>query len=147
MNGDELPGEDNVVRYAPPTKVIDGEVDGKAFRLGNGSGISVNWLDYFESQPKTQQLEDVRRVIQMQLKPRGVFAELNVGITQELASLSRIALRFIHRPNGPEKGRLADPSHAEIEADFMTERPNDSLLGDVIAVTIQAHHPAVAPPS
>ncbi len=146
MNGDELPGEDNVVRYASPTKVIDGEADGTAFRPGNGSGISVNWLDYFKSKPKTQQLEDVRRVIQRELNPRGVFAELNVGITKEHASQNRIALRFIHSPNGPDKGRPADPSHAEIEVEFMAEVANNSLLGDILSETVQAHYLGIVTP-
>ena len=114
MNGDELPGEDNVVRYASPRLILsDGTVDGAAFRLRDGeSSLSVNWLDHFQMLTKSQQLEEVRRLIHMQLKPRGTFAELIVGITQEYASQSRIDLRFIHRPRAADRDRQADPSHA-----------------------------------
>ena len=148
MNGENLPGNDNVVRYASPSKIINGKVDGTAFRLRNGeSNLSVNWLEYFKSLSKTQQLAEVCQVVQLQLNPRGLFAELNVGITQESANQDRIDLRFVHRPKDAVGQMPADPSHAQIEIDMMTERFNNALFADILAKTVQAYHPAVLPPS
>ena len=148
MNGDALPSSDNIVRYASPSKVINGKVDGIAFRLRNGeSNLSVNWLEYFKSLSKTQQLAEVCQIVQLQLNPRGLFAELNVGITQESANQDRIDLRFVHRPQDALDEMPADPSHAQIEIDMMMERFNSALFADILAKTVQAYHPAVLPPS
>ena len=148
MNGDNLQGNDNVVRYASPSKVINGKVDGTAFRLRNGeSDLSVNWLEYFKSLSKTQQLAEVCQVVQLQLSPRGLFAELNVGITQESANQDRIDLRFVHRPKDAVGQMPADPSHAQIEIDTMAESFNSALFTDILAKTVQAHYLPVAPPT
>ena len=75
MNGENLPGNDNVVRYGiTSSKIINGKVDGTAFRLRNGeSNLSVNWLEYFKSLSKTQQLAEVCQVVQLQLNAQGII--------------------------------------------------------------------------
>ena len=46
MTAQDLPTEDNTVRYAKPTQVLEGRVDGSAFLLKeNESGLSVSWLE------------------------------------------------------------------------------------------------------
>ena len=148
MNGDNLPGNDNVVRYASPSKIVNGKVDGTAFRLRNGeSNLSVNWLEYFKSLSKTRQLAEVCRVVRLRLSPKGLLAELNVGITIESASQDRIGLRFVHRPQDAVDEMPADPSHAQIEIDTMAESFNSALFTDILAKTVQAHYLPVAPPT
>ena len=55
MTGDDLPDDDQVVRYARPTDVLDdGSLNCSAFMLRDGeSGLSINWLDDFRDQPKS----------------------------------------------------------------------------------------------
>ena len=59
MKGDDLPAGDHVVRYVKPSMIQeDGTPDGSEFRLRSDrpddSGLSVNWLEVFESD-KTHQ--------------------------------------------------------------------------------------------
>ena len=102
MTSNDLPADDHIVRYVKPSMIQeDGTADGSDFRLRlhrpDESGLSVNWLEVFGS-GKANQLAEVRRLSRISLRPRGRFAELNVGtvtgrITEELSTL-----RIVHAP-------------------------------------------------
>ena len=148
MTVNDLPAEDHVVRYIKPSMVReDGTADGSDFRLRphrpDESGLSVNWLEVFGSD-KASQLADVRRLCRLTLKPRGRFAEMNVGAVTSKVAEETSALRIIHAPLEAGSGYDADPSHTEI----VDLPPGDSdlamLVGDLIAECVIGMHEAVA---
>lgn len=144
MTPRDLPDEGNVVRYAKPTQVIDGRVDGSAFLLKETeSGLSVNWLEYFGGRPKHQQLAEIRRLIRLTLRRIGMFAELNVGETREHIGDVLDEIRFIHSPLAPEGGFEADPSHSEVVGLPPGDTPEAELIGDMIAESVTEAHPAL----
>ena len=71
-------------------------MDGSAILLKeNESGLSVNWLEYFDDRTKPQQLVEIRRLIRLTLRRTGLFAELNVGATRKHIGDLLNELRFI----------------------------------------------------
>ena len=143
MTAQDLPNEDDVVRYARPTQVRDGEVDGSAFVLRDmEAGLSVNWLNHFSGLEKADQLEQVRRLIRMNVSPNGRFAELNVEATLRRLSGELTALRFVHSPLDAEGPFEADPSHSEILGLPRRDTPDAELVGDMLAECVQRYHPA-----
>lgn len=147
MNGDELPDDSHVVRYARPTLVReDGSVGGEAFQLRSGEqDLSVNWLECFPGISKSQQIAEVRRRSRMQLRPNGRFAELNVGQTKGHLHGELADLRFVRDPLDAEEaegGFEADPSHSEIAGLPPADSPEAELIGDMIAECVTAVYPA-----
>lgn len=138
MRGDPLPDDDHVVRYVRPG-LIDGEaVDGDAFQRREGEPApSINWLDCFRNQPKEHQLREVRRLFRLQVRPKGRFAELNVGQTRRHLANKLEAIRFIEDPltADPVSGDDEDPSHALIKGlPDRNQKPEFAeLIGDMIA--------------
>ena len=146
MTARDLPDEGNVVRYARPTQVLDGRVDGSAFLLReNEPRLSVNWLEYFDDQPRPQQLVEIRRLIRLTLGRTGLFAELNVGATRKHIGDMVNELRFTHSPLPPEDGFEADPSHSEVLGLPPRDTPEAELIGDMIAECVTEVHPAMEP--
>ena len=146
MTASALPPDDNVVRYASPRTIHDdGSVDGAAFHLRAGDdGLSVNWLEYFRSQPKARQLQEVRRCARLRLSNNGRLAELKVGETQ--AHLGRICdLLLVRQPLPATENYPADPSHSEIIGLPPGDSPAAELIGDLIAECVHTLHPAVPP--
>lgn len=151
MTSNDLPADDHIVRYVKPSMIKeDGSADGSDFRLRlhrpDESGLSVNWLEVFGSE-KANQLAEVRRLSRITLRPRGRFAELNVGtvtgrITEELSTL-----RIVHAPLEAGYGHEADPSHAEIIGLPPSESDFSMLVGDLIAECVIAMHAAVVQPN
>ncbi len=147
MTGADLPADDQIVRYVKPSMIReDGTADGSDFRLRpnrpDESGLSVNWLEAFGSE-RANQLAEVRRLSRLTLKPRGRFAEMNVGAVISRVAEEASALRITHAPLEAENGHEADPSHAEI----IGLPPGDSdlamLVGDLIAECVIEMHAAV----
>ena len=145
MTGTDLPDDDHVVRYAKPTTVReDGGVDGSAFRLRpSDNGLSVNWLDYYQSFDKSQQLDKVRQSSRLTMRPNGRLAELNIGVTKRHVQARVKNLRFIYAPLAAESEHRPDPSHAEIRGLPPGDSPEAALIGDMIADSIQIIHPAI----
>ena len=144
MTARDLPDEGNVVRYARPTQVLDGRVDGSVFLLReNEPRLSVNWLEYFDDQPRPQQLVEIRRLIRLTLRRTGLFAELNVGETRKHVGDLADELRFVHSPLDPEDGFEADPSHSEVVGLPPGDTPEAELIGDMIAERVTEVHPAL----
>ncbi len=143
MTGRDLPNEDSVVRHAKQTQIRDGRLDGSAFLLKDGEqGLSVNWLDCFRGQSKSQQLNEVRRLIRLTLRHSHRFAELNVGETRERIGGGLDGIRFVHSPLDADAEFEADPSHSEILGLPPGSAPEAQLMGDVIARCVRNIHPA-----
>ena len=148
MSGNDLPGDNHVVRYAKPTSVrTDGKVDGSAFCLRairpDDTGLSVNWLECFRNRTKDEQLAEVRRLARLKMREGGRLAELNIGATKQYVRTVFDGLRFIHKPLGAEGNYEADPSHSGIIGLPQGNSPAAELIGDMIAQSINAVHPAV----
>ena len=145
MTGKDLPDEDHVIRYAKPTDILDdGKLNCSAFQLRPiEAGLSVNWLEHFGSQTKSQQLDEIRSLIRLIMKPRGRLAELNVGVTRKHIGHSLDGLRFVHTPLAADNGFPADPSHSEIVVLPPKSSPESELIGDMIAECVNTTHPAV----
>ena len=148
MTGDNLPGDNHVVRYAKPTSVrTDGKVDGSAFCLRanrpDDTSLSVNWLECFPDHTKDEQLAEVRRLARLKMREGGSLAELNIGATKQHVRTVFDGLRFIHKPLAAEDEFEADPSHSEITGLSQGNSPESELIGDMIAQSINAVYPAV----
>lgn len=146
MNGGDLPDSDHVVRYAKYTDFLDDEyetLNSSAFQLRpTDSGLSVNWLECFAGQSKPQQLNEVRRLTRLTMKPSGRLVELNVGVTREHIGQRLDELRFIHKPLNADEVYEADPSHSEIMGLPPKDSPEAELIGDMIAECVIAVHSA-----
>ena len=143
MTSHALPDADHVVRYVRPMLVSNDRVDGSAFRLRRDeTGLSTHWLECFRGLPKSPQLEEVRRLIRVAVKPNGCLAELNVGNVRRHLSGKLATLSFIQSPLGALHPFPADPSHAEIVGLPPGDSAEAALIGDMIAECVQSMHPA-----
>ena len=146
MNDGDLPDDAHIVHYARPTTVReDGRVDGSAFRLrSDDAGLSANWLECLAGLAKAQQLNEVRRLSRIEMRPSGRLAELNVGATKLHVREQLPSLRFVHAPLPKEGPYEADPSHSEIVGLPSRDSLEAALIGDMIAECVSAVHPAIA---
>ncbi len=146
MTGDDLPDEDQFVRYARPTDVLDDEsLNCSAFMLrSDESGLSVNWLDYFRDRTKSEQLSEIRRLSRLTMRRNGRLAELNVEEVRERVRQELDAFRFIHDPLAAEGQYEPDPSHSQILGLPTPYTPEAQLIGFTIAECVTEAHPAVA---
>ena len=134
MTGDNLPDDHHIVRYAKPSLVEEGIVDGSAFLLRpDEPGLSVNWLEAFGGNDEDRQLSEVRRLLRLKLSKSGRFAKLNVGATKRHVSKVLEEVRIIEAPRPPIDEFEADPSHAEIIGLPPGESDEAMLIGDLIA--------------
>ena len=145
MKGDSLPRDDQIVRYVKPSMIQeDGAADGSDFRLRptrpDETGLSVNWLGAFE-QGKDAQINEVRRLCRLRLKPNGRFAEMNIGTVISRVAKELDSLRVVHDPLDAEENFDADPSHAEIVGLPPGDTDHALLVGDLIAECVIAMHP------
>ena len=147
MTDQELQDAANVVLYAKPTLVIDaqlGQIDGSAFTWnGRGDGLSVNWLECFGNLPKAQQLDTIRRLIRLNMRPSGRLAELNVGTVLQNIASELDSPQFVRKPLAETIEFEADPSHCELAG--LPSREEDEIkaaeIGDIIANCVAAVHP------
>ena len=147
MKRDDLPAGDQIVRYVKPSMIQeDGTADGSDFRLRSSkpdeTGLSVNWLEAFEP-GKVHQLNEVRRLCRLRLRPSGRFAEMNVGTVLREVTKELDTLRIVRDPLEAEKDFDADPSHAEIIGLPPCDSDQAVLVGDLIADCIIDMHPAI----
>lgn len=143
MTGDDLPGDSHVVRYAKPTLIDSGKVNGAAFRLRESErGLSVHWLECFDGLAKPQQLDEVRRLCRLRISRKGQFAELNVDETKQHVREQLDGVRFVHKPLDVDDNYEADPSHSEIVGLPPWKSPLGALIGDMIAECVKDTHPA-----
>ena len=147
MKRDDLPADDQIVRYVKPSMIQDdGTADGSDFRLRasrpDEAGLSVNWLDAFDP-GKVHQLSEVRRLCRLRLRPSGRFAEMNVGTILGEVAKELDTLRIVHDPLEAKNGIDADPSHAEIVGLPPGDSDHAVLVGDLIAECVIDMHPAI----
>ena len=120
MKGQDLPASDQFARYVKPTMIeADGSADGADFMLRatrpEETGLSVNWLEAF-GRDKAGQLNEVRRLIRLRVRPSGRFAELNVGTVMRVVSEELDTLRIVHGnevnlPHGDSHTSRARPTY------------------------------------
>ena len=147
MTDQVLQDEDNVVLYAKPTLVLDtqlGQIDGSAFTWnGRGDGLSVNWLECFPNLPKVQQLDIIRQLIRLNMRPSGRLVELNVGEVLEHIAAELDSPRFVRKPLEETTEFEADPSHCELAG--LPSREEDEVkaaeIGEIIANCVSGVHP------
>lgn len=143
---DVLPDEDNVVRYVRPGLVDDGTVDGSAFVLRPGEeALSVNWLECFEG-TVSEQVDQVRAHVHLNLRPNGVLARLNVGDGKTAASSgpegTGIEFASDPQPANPPDYPDPDPSHALVSGLPSGESSAAAAIGDRIRNALTDIHPA-----
>ena len=141
-----IPDDSSVVRYVGFTRIRGDLVEGSAFSLRPGeTGLSINWLDFFHGLTKEDQLDQVRRLIHVNVGARAAFAEFNVGQTRRLIGNLLPEIQFVHSPAPANERYPTDPSHSEI---LGLPSPADAdlalLVGDMIAQCILTLHPARA---
>ena len=101
----------------------------------------MHWIEAFVGLNKSLQLDEVKRLIRLQMSPSGRLAELNVGVTGRHVGRALYELRFVHSPLTAEDQHEADPSHSEIEGLPPADSPQVEMVGDLIAETVQFAHP------
>lgn len=147
MKQENIPPSSHIVRYVKPSMIQeDGTADGSDFRLRyprpEETGLSVNWLEVF-GPGKVHQLDEVRRLCRLHLRPNGRFAEMNVGTVIHHVATELDSLRIIHDPLEATDSFDADPSHAQITGLPPGDSDQAVLVGDLIAECVIAIHPAV----
>ena len=135
--GAQIADVDHVLYYVKPTQIDDGIVNGDAFlaRPRDEDGLSVNWLEWFDS-PLECQVEGVRRVARITYAKSGQLARLKVGtVKRHLAEDDRsaVVLSFENDPLEAEGNFPADPSHALIKGVPVRGTPETALVGDLIS--------------
>ena len=147
MTSPELSDYHNVVRYVGFTGILDnGRVDGSQFRRrSDEEGLSVNWLEYFGSLTKEQQIHEIRQIIHRTRGRKAVFAEINVGEVQRYLAETLTAIRFVNTPAEPNcRFPQPDPTHCDILGLPPAESGDAALLiGDMIAKRVKTLYPAV----
>ena len=141
----ELADSDNVVRYVRPKSVLsNGMPSGDAFRLRPQEvGLSVNWLEYFTTATKQEQVETVRALSRMTMSRNGRLAELNVG-NSRAKTYDACELHFFRHPLPAEGGYPEDHSHCEITGLPAYGSSQAAVIGDLIAKTVTETYPAVS---
>ena len=148
MAAAEIPDGDYVVRYVGQMGLRNGKVDGSQFcRRPGEDGLSVNWLECFAQLDKSEQIDEIRRVIHRQLGRNAVFAELIVGDIRQFLRDELPGVSVVQKP-APANDRFSydDPSHSEITGLPPADAQDRALIiGDLIAKRVKALHPAVPP--
>ena len=124
MKGREIREDQRVVRYVRPRLVHStGHADPEAFSdpeafvlrtLDDGTpeaGLSVNWLDAFPGETRSQ-LEQVTLRLRLKVTRNGRFAEFAVGDLTTLLAAENVDSSVVHDPLEAEDDFPEDPSHA-----------------------------------
>jgi hypothetical protein len=97
-----LPREATVLLYCSPTKF---EKDGDNYRcLATGAfkhdddGISVTWIEYFQSPPPSVEQAKQAIVASLNLNKNGVYAKAKVSEIFKLANKAKISVSVVHDP-------------------------------------------------
>ncbi len=122
--GHSLPDADHVVRYVPWTRLLRDEDDKvlglllQAFQLRDGeSSLSVNWLEYLNSDKSTNLAECVkafRRVYKCGTKSG--YAVASVGNVKAVFVRKQRVVRIVYEPSPNNKAHSA--IHAKINDDL-----------------------------
>lgn len=136
MSGRPLPDQDHIARYCKPKTLNEnGRPSRTAFMLKPDEDyLSVNWLEYFGEIEREEQLNKIRRHIQLSLASTGKLAVLNVGKTLKHVHINSgmTDVSVLHEPTSE------DPSHSGIHG-YGYE---DDLIADLIAEVVLEICPA-----
>jgi len=146
MKRGALPADDHIVRYVKPSMIQeDGTADGSDFRLRpdrpDEEGLSVNWLEAFPP-GKSRQLNEIRRLCRLRLRPNERLAEMNVGKIMSEVAAELDTLHIVHDPLEATEEFDADPSHAEIRGLPPGAADHAAVGGDPIVECVVDMHPA-----
>ena len=144
MSNHKISSDHHVVRYINPSQVIGDRADGSAFVLKkNELGLSVNWLEAFDSVDLCFQLSEVRRLSRLRLARNGRFAKLNVGSTKQYvhnqATIEEISvnLEFVKAPLEKTSEWEADLSHVKMTGIPHRGTVEAAMIGDLIAKCVR----------
>jgi hypothetical protein len=144
--GDLVPNDENIVRYAPPSKVDNDTIDGSAFvlRADDAGELSVNVIGA-DPAAHPAALENVRVASRLTLKANGRFAQLSVSDVRSLtvAEVAFDPLEVIYDPLAAEGGFPADPTHSEILNLPDVGSEFALLVGDLLALWVRRTHLAI----
>lgn len=116
MSGPPLPDQDHVARYCKPSAMgTDGLPKVAAFELRERDpSLSVNWIEYFGEDRETS-IQEIRQVIQINLRPNGRFAVFGVAAAKEAVIAGGGSSPDVF--SSPHRN---DPSHAS-SSGYMTD--------------------------
>ncbi len=135
MKGDPIPSQNHVSRYCSPTRCTEsGQAMGTAFfPRENEEYLSVNWLETFGLATRSEELEEVKRILRLKgytLKSSGKMAVLNVKEIIDYVMINSPEKRKLNILHNPDR---LDSSHSGIYG----YRFDDHLIADLIAETVQ----------
>lgn len=140
-----LPDGDHIARYISPSRHSDGEIHGTAFQLKSSDGgyLSVNWLEFFSSTDRYNQINSLREAFQRKgysVRKSALFSVLKIsGLIDYVAAGSdpTVLLSAHHIP------LENDPSHAGISG--IPSDDYDMFISQLIAeyANEQESYPAV----
>lgn len=140
MQGDIIPGSDNIARLCLPRTVEDGIIQTSAFILRKGEhGLSVNWLEYLKYPDRATEVIEMQKVYAGKLTfgRSAQIAILNVGEICELVYRETEDNREIEVLHTPDEEN-DDPSHSEI----MNLSPDNEFIAELIREIILETYPA-----
>ena len=111
--GAPLPKGDTIVRYIKPRYAnADGTVDGTAFlSLPDHNGdVSYNWLNFFDG-TTDERLCKIRKVINLKLEKKALFAELNINNALQEVQEFISTINIIYKPTEQSERLKQDYSH------------------------------------
>lgn len=154
MKGNELPGDDHVIRYAKPTCIaeVDGvpTVQGPAFysRPIDDHGASYNWLEYFEGDEGAR-LTEVRSRARLKLGATALLAKLNIGMVRKAleTEFADQNIKIVEDPLEATDQFPADPSHTLMINMPAAGEPLVEAIGDLLAEMVIDTFPARQPVS
>jgi len=137
----DIPDSDHVLRYCSPRHVEKdtGEISAGAFGLRpkkegreEEKYLSVNWVEYFEDMEINQQVAKIREDVSknLELKPSGRFAKINVGRAKE--EIESAEIKHILKEE--------NPSHSGI---YVTQENREATLELANMITSNDIFPAV----
>jgi len=142
MKGDLIPEQHHISRYCSATKCTEnGEITGAAFLLRPTDRLlSVNWLQSFHLASRQEEINEVRRILNLKLRlgVKAKIAVLNVGEVLNYVHIQSPDSRNLIVLHDPEEN---DPSHTGIYG----YRYEDHLIADLIAEVVQTTYPAREP--
>ena len=125
----------------------DGSVDGSDFCLRSARpdelGLSVTWLEAF-GLGKNHQFGEFRRSFRLRLRPKGRFAEMNVGTGIREVGKELDALRVVHDLLAATERFDAFPSHAEIIGLPPGASDQTAMVGDLLVECVVYTHAAIS---
>ena len=113
-----LPDADHVAHHCKGSEIDEGVVLSSAFELRHATDtrpeeteLSVNWLEFFKKAERAAAVDEIRKIIQLELKASARFAVFNVGSVRKQINDNPDIPNKIDVLYMPEDD---DPSHAGV---------------------------------